>query len=139
MSSSGVVTTSSHTPTVESTLEVLTAKGDSAEQDKEAESDQEKNGDVESPKKRRLSSEAAESFDTPKANDSENSEVELRPMIALCLAYAANIGGTASLIGTPPNLLLADALDEYDGQPINFLTWMGLALPQVCQSVHTVH
>ena len=120
---------------VESTLEVLTAKGGSAEQDKEAESDQEKNGDVESPRKKRPESEAAESVDT-NVNDCD-SELELRPMIALCLAYAANIGGTASLIGTPPNLLLADALDEYDGQPINFLTWMGLALPQVCQSVPT--
>ena len=119
---------------VESTLEVLTAKG-GAEQDKEAESDQEKNGDVESPRKKRPESEAAESVDT-NVNDCD-SELELRPMIALCLAYAANIGGTASLIGTPPNLLLADALDEYDGQPINFLTWMGLALPQVCQSVPT--
>ena len=64
----------------------------------------------------------------PKAKESE---VNLRPMISLCLAYAANIGGTGSLIGTPPNLLLADALEEYDGQPINFLSWMGLALPQV--------
>ena len=55
-------------------------------------------------------------------------------MISLCLAYAANIGGTGSLIGTPPNLLLADALEKYDGQPINFLSWMGMALPQVGHS-----
>ena len=119
-------------PIVASTLEVLT-KGDVIEQDEEVVdastcSDKEKtNGDVPN------AEDAEESVD-PKPKETNDSEVKLRQMISLCLAYAANIGGTGSLIGTPPNLLLADALDEYDGQPINFLSWMGLALPQVCQS-----
>ena len=106
---------------------MLTKEDGSAGPDKEIEgqTDKERNGDVDNAK-------AAESVDWKgKTNETE---VKLRPMIALCLAYAANIGGTGSLIGTPPNLLLADALEEYDGQPINFLSWMGLALPQVSRS-----
>ncbi|XP_070573701.1 Na(+)/citrate cotransporter-like [Ptychodera flava] len=49
----------------------------------------------------------------------------------LCVAYAANIGGTASLIGTTPNLVLVGVLDDRYGQehPINFLSWMLYSLP----------
>ena len=52
-------------------------------------------------------------------------------MLAMSLAYSANCGGTASLIGTPPNLLLLEVLETYDGQPVTFFSWMVLAVPQV--------
>ena len=55
----------------------------------------------------------------------------LRAMLAMGLAYSANIGGTASLIGTPPNLLLLEVLETFDGQPINFFSWLVLSVPQV--------
>ena len=109
-------------PIVESTLATL-AKEDT-EPDKVAANNKESD--------QGMPAHTAESCDVeglqPKGN---SSGVKLRPMMSLCLAYAANIGGTGSLIGTPPNLLLADALEKYDGQPINFLSWMVLALPQV--------
>jgi sodium-dependent dicarboxylate transporter 2/3/5 len=51
---------------------------------------------------------------------------------AICLllgtAYAASIGGVATLIGTPPNLMLAAFLDEQYGTAISFAAWLPLGL-----------
>lgn len=44
-------------------------------------------------------------------------------LIVLGTAYSANIGGLATLIGSPPNLIAAAALD------IDFLTWLKFGLP----------
>lgn len=57
---------------------------------------------------------------------------------ALCVAYAANIGGIATLTGTPPNLVLRETADiNYQQEVgktnidsgINFANWMGFAFP----------
>src|SRR5690606_36363998 len=49
----------------------------------------------------------------------------------LGIAYAASIGGLATLIGTPPNALLAGYMQEtYDVQ-IGFGEWMLLGVPLV--------
>ncbi|UCE61142.1 MAG: DASS family sodium-coupled anion symporter [Phycisphaerales bacterium] len=54
---------------------------------------------------------------------------------AICLmlgtAYAASIGGIGTLIGTPPNLLLAAFLKKEYDMEISFVTWMGVGLPLV--------
>ena len=54
---------------------------------------------------------------------------------ALCLllgiAYAASLGGMATLVGTPPNALLAGFLDETYGIRIGFARWMAIAVPFV--------
>ncbi|XP_067655896.1 Na(+)/citrate cotransporter-like [Haliotis asinina] len=54
--------------------------------------------------------------------------------ITLCVAYAANIGGTGSLSGTSPNLIMkgqADILFEEYGleSGVTFTSWMIFALP----------
>lgn len=49
--------------------------------------------------------------------------------LLLGLAYAANIGGIATLIGTPPNLVLAALAGETLGIEISFANWMLMALP----------
>ncbi|MDX1582097.1 MAG: SLC13 family permease, partial [Thermoanaerobaculia bacterium] len=51
--------------------------------------------------------------------------------LLLGLAYAANIGGTGTLIGTPPNALLAGFMMETYGIAIGFVEWMMVGLPLV--------
>lgn len=47
----------------------------------------------------------------------------------LGIAYAASIGGIATIIGTPPNLVLVGFLQETYGIEISFFNWMLLAVP----------
>ena len=49
--------------------------------------------------------------------------------LMLSIAYAASIGGVATLIGTPPNAILAGIIENTFGQQISFLDWMLFALP----------
>ncbi len=49
--------------------------------------------------------------------------------LMLGIAYAASIGGVATLIGTPPNAILAGVLEKATGQTIGFVEWMAFALP----------
>jgi sodium-dependent dicarboxylate transporter 2/3/5 len=49
--------------------------------------------------------------------------------LMLGIAYAASIGGIATLIGTPPNAILAGIIENQFGQTISFLNWMIFALP----------
>ncbi|MGB0402487.1 MAG: SLC13 family permease [Salibacteraceae bacterium] len=49
--------------------------------------------------------------------------------LLLSIAYSANIGGTITLIGTPPNVVLAGLFEEKLGIEIGFGDWMLLGLP----------
>jgi len=49
--------------------------------------------------------------------------------LMLGIAYAASIGGVATLIGTPPNAVMAAAAEELAGVEIGFLDWSLVALP----------
>lgn len=49
--------------------------------------------------------------------------------LMLAIAYAASIGGMATLIGTPPNLVMAGVIKESYGVEITFLQWFLLAFP----------
>jgi solute carrier family 13 (sodium-dependent dicarboxylate transporter), member 2/3/5 len=49
--------------------------------------------------------------------------------LLLGIAYAASVGGMATLIGTPPNALLAGFLSEQYGIVLGFGEWMLLGLP----------
>jgi sodium-dependent dicarboxylate transporter 2/3/5 len=51
----------------------------------------------------------------------------------LGIAYAANIGGVATLIGTFPNLVFAGMFKEHfpDGPEITFVAWLKIGLPFV--------
>jgi sodium-dependent dicarboxylate transporter 2/3/5 len=49
--------------------------------------------------------------------------------VLLGIAYGASIGGVSTLIGTPPNAILAGAASELLGTEVSFAAWMGLALP----------
>jgi di/tricarboxylate transporter len=50
--------------------------------------------------------------------------------LILCIAYAANIGGIGTTIGTPTNLILLDQKDKYPRiQRVSFTNWMVYAVP----------
>jgi sodium-dependent dicarboxylate transporter 2/3/5 len=50
-------------------------------------------------------------------------------VLMLGIAYSASIGGVATLIGTPPNAILAAAATEILGIQIGFVQWMMVGLP----------
>ena len=52
--------------------------------------------------------------------------------LMLGIAYAASIGGIATLIGTPPNTVLAAYLNKTYGYEITFAGWMKVGVPLVC-------
>lgn len=47
----------------------------------------------------------------------------------LTVAYAASIGGIATPIGTPPNLMAIGFLEHATGKHVGFGEWMAMALP----------
>lgn len=49
--------------------------------------------------------------------------------LLLALAYATTIGGMSTIIGTPPNVLLAGFIEETYGMQIAFFDWMLIGLP----------
>ena len=49
--------------------------------------------------------------------------------LLLAIAYGASIGGMATLIGTPPNALMAAFLEEQYGLKIGFAQWLMIGLP----------
>lgn len=49
--------------------------------------------------------------------------------LMLGIGYAASIGGVATLIGTPPNAILAGIIENQFGISISFFAWMLFALP----------
>lgn len=49
--------------------------------------------------------------------------------LLLAIAYSASIGGVATLIGTPPNALLAGYLSSSQGIDIGFAQWMIIGVP----------
>lgn len=49
--------------------------------------------------------------------------------LLIAIAYAANIGGTATIIGTPPNVQLAGILAQQFDIHITFFEWLKLGLP----------
>ncbi len=49
--------------------------------------------------------------------------------LMLAIAYSASIGGMATLIGTPPNLVLVGVVEETYGVEISFLQWFQFGFP----------
>lgn len=52
-----------------------------------------------------------------------------RTALMLGMAYAASIGGMGTLLGTPPNLILAGAAKELVGRDVSFVSFMALGVP----------
>ena len=62
---------------------------------------------------------------------SRTDDPKLGPALLLGIAYAASFGGTATLIGTPPNLIFADSYFRVTGEEFSFTRWMSIGLPIV--------
>jgi sodium-dependent dicarboxylate transporter 2/3/5 len=54
---------------------------------------------------------------------------DTRTALMLGVAYAATLGGNATMIGSPPNLVTVGAIKELTGQTISFAQYMALGLP----------
>jgi sodium-dependent dicarboxylate transporter 2/3/5 len=65
---------------------------------------------------------------TSKARDPSD---RFAPALLLGIAYAASIGGIGTLIGTPPNLILAAFLQDRYGSGLSMLEWLPVGLPVV--------
>ncbi|APX96653.1 SLC13 family permease [Natronorubrum daqingense] len=59
--------------------------------------------------------------------------------LMLCIAYGASVGGVATLIGTPPNILFAGQAGELFGQSIGFAEWMLYGVPIALIGLATVY
>tara|TARA_R110000764_G_scaffold240105_1_gene343237 strand:- start:319641 stop:321074 length:1434 start_codon:yes stop_codon:yes gene_type:complete len=65
--------------------------------------------------------------DNPETPKDENKVFS--KLLMLAIAYAASIGGIATLIGTPPNLVFAGFVQKTYGVDISFWQWMKFGLP----------
>jgi sodium-dependent dicarboxylate transporter 2/3/5 len=62
-------------------------------------------------------------------NTSEDENLIFGKALMLSIAYSASIGGIATLIGTPPNLVFAGIIQETYNIEISFLKWFQFGLP----------
>ena len=65
--------------------------------------------------------------DNPNTIEDEN--LNFGKVLMLSIAYSASIGGVATLIGTPPNLILAGVVEETFGYEITFAQWFQFGFP----------
>ncbi|XP_072326084.1 Na(+)/citrate cotransporter-like isoform X1 [Scyliorhinus torazame] len=70
---------------------------------------------------------------TIESND-DHEQVNMYKGLTLCVCYAASIGGTATLTGTPANMVLKGLINQIypeNGDVINFASWFGFSFPHM--------
>ncbi len=75
----------------------------------------------------------------PAAEQAEARTRAFATALLLAVAYGATTGGMATLIGTPPNALLAGYLEKVYGQRIGFGQWMLLGVPVTLVALPVVY
>lgn len=59
----------------------------------------------------------------------ENETTVFGKSLMLAIAYSASIGGLATVIGTPPNLVFAGVIEKLYNVEVSFASWMMFGLP----------
>lgn len=59
----------------------------------------------------------------------QSGDTRLRTPLLLGIAYSASVGGMATPIGTPPNVVFMGQFFEQTGHEMPFATWMSVGLP----------
>ncbi|XP_012944968.2 solute carrier family 13 member 5 [Aplysia californica] len=99
---------------------------------------EDEHGDVTKPEKMDMSErpDATTTTATTTANRAEREKQFLgfAKTFSLATAYSANIGGMATLTGTPPNVIFKGLADELfasygERNPVNFANWIAVGLP----------
>jgi len=72
---------------------------------------------------------ATGALDAGRRPDEDRGDDRFESGVLLMIAYGASIGGLATLIGTPPNLLAAGFLERLAGVRVTFTGWLVFALP----------
>lgn len=62
----------------------------------------------------------------------ENMQMQLGKALMLGIAYAASIGGMATLVGTPANAIFVGVAQQSLGTTLSFFAWMKFAFPLTC-------
>jgi len=62
---------------------------------------------------------------------SKSDDPDLSVPLLLGIAFAANLGGIGTPIGTPPNILFMAIYRETTGEEVSFLTWMSWGIPVI--------
>lgn len=63
--------------------------------------------------------------------NSEGGDPNFSLSLMLGIAYSASVGGIGTLIGTPPNLVLANTLEKMYDRTIGFAEWFAIGFPLV--------
>jgi len=62
-------------------------------------------------------------------------DARLAVPLLLGIAYGASVGGTGTLIGTPPNVIFAGVYEQVTGEEFGFVRWMRIGLPVVALAI----
>jgi len=65
--------------------------------------------------------------------------IRLKTALFLGIAYSANVGGMATIIGTPPNVVLVGLVKSILDQDISFLSWLLIGLPTVSVMLFVIY
>jgi sodium-dependent dicarboxylate transporter 2/3/5 len=75
----------------------------------------------------------------PEGAQQTRQQRDFRAAVLLSVAYGATTGGMGTLIGTPPNALLAAYMSETYNRPIGFGQWMLIGVPVVLITLPIVY
>jgi solute carrier family 13 (sodium-dependent dicarboxylate transporter), member 2/3/5 len=64
-----------------------------------------------------------------KSLNSAEKQSKFSYLLMLSIAYGSNVGGMATLVGSPPNLQMASILNSQYGTEIGFVEWFQIGLP----------